>query len=140
MLIYIHVMFLGLLTEHVSFIVNIHVEYGSEGIVSAAGDVYSFGILLMETFTRKKPTDEVFEEGRSLKFWVKEALPDSVTEIADANLLGEENFAATRDCILSTLEVAVDCSVERRIDITDVLSRLKKVRTKFKKSVPMTSL
>ncbi|KAJ0081588.1 hypothetical protein Patl1_10488 [Pistacia atlantica] len=116
-------------------------EYGSEGIVSARGDIYSFGILLMETFTRKKPTDDMFEEARSLKCWVKEALPDSVTEITDANLLGEENFTAKKDCILSTLELAVDCSVEsseRRIDITDVLSTLKKIRTNFEKSVAMT--
>ncbi|KAK0578780.1 hypothetical protein LWI29_016104 [Acer saccharum] len=56
---------------------NLIVEYGSQGIVSVTGDVYSFGILMMETFTRKKPTDNMFEEGTSLKLWVKEALPDS---------------------------------------------------------------
>ncbi|KAJ0016576.1 hypothetical protein Pint_10367 [Pistacia integerrima] len=63
------------------------------------------------------------------------------SSLTDANLLGEENFTAKKDCILSTLELAVDCSVEsseRRIDITDVLSTLKKIRTNFEKSVAMT--
>ncbi|KAK0578874.1 hypothetical protein LWI29_017618 [Acer saccharum] len=59
---------------------NLIVEYGSQGIVSVTGDVYSFGILMMETFTRKKPTDNMFEEGMSLKLWVKEALPDSAKD------------------------------------------------------------
>ncbi|KAK9229859.1 hypothetical protein WN944_022825 [Citrus x changshan-huyou] len=42
-------------------------EYGSEGRVSTNGDVYSFGIMLMEIFTRKKPTDEIFSGEMTLK-------------------------------------------------------------------------
>ncbi|KAG6703362.1 hypothetical protein I3842_07G081100 [Carya illinoinensis] len=34
-------------------------EYGSEGIISTSGNVYSFGILILETFTRKKPTNSL---------------------------------------------------------------------------------
>ncbi|PQP95639.1 cinnamoyl-CoA reductase 1-like [Prunus yedoensis var. nudiflora] len=42
-------------------------EFGMEGIISTRGDVYSFGIVLMETFTRRKPTDEMFVAERNLK-------------------------------------------------------------------------
>ncbi|KAK3206853.1 hypothetical protein Dsin_020899 [Dipteronia sinensis] len=116
-------------------------EYGSEGIVSVRGDVYSFGILMMETFTRKKPIDNMFEGGMSLKCWVKEALPNSITEVVDANLLGEEHFTATKDCISSILELAVDCSTdspERRLDITIVLITLANIKTMFQKRVART--
>ncbi|KAL2538730.1 LRR receptor-like serine/threonine-protein kinase FLS2 [Forsythia ovata] len=34
-------------------------EYGTEGIVSTSGDVYSYGVMLLEMYTRKKPTDEI---------------------------------------------------------------------------------
>ena len=37
-------------------------EYGLEGMISAKGDVYSYGVLLMETLTRKKPTNECLPE------------------------------------------------------------------------------
>ncbi|KAL5839327.1 hypothetical protein ACOSQ4_011935 [Xanthoceras sorbifolium] len=113
-------------------------EYGSEGIVSVRGDVYSFGILLMETFTRKKPTDNMFEEGMSLKCWVQKALPQLVNEVVDANLLGEENLTSTKDCISSILKLAVDCSEdlpEKRLEIINVLRSLVNIRTRFQKSL-----
>ena len=55
------------------------IEYGREGRVSTNGDVYSFGIMLMETFTEKKPTDEIFNEEMTLKQWVNDWLSISTT-------------------------------------------------------------
>ncbi|GAY64667.1 hypothetical protein CUMW_235190 [Citrus unshiu] len=67
-------------------------EYGSEGRVSTNGDVYSFGIMLMEIFTRTKPTDEIFSGEMTLKRWVNDLLPISVMEVVDANLLRGRTF------------------------------------------------
>uniref|UniRef100_M1DQ22 Serine-threonine protein kinase, plant-type n=1 Tax=Solanum tuberosum TaxID=4113 RepID=M1DQ22_SOLTU len=36
-------------------------EYGQDGIVSTGCDVYSFCIVIMETFTGRKPSDEIFK-------------------------------------------------------------------------------
>ncbi|GMP36408.1 hypothetical protein CsSME_00008547 [Camellia sinensis var. sinensis] len=44
-------------------------EYGSEGRVSTNGDIYSYGVMLLETFTRKKPTDEMFSVEINLRQW-----------------------------------------------------------------------
>ncbi|KAK0579361.1 hypothetical protein LWI29_025173 [Acer saccharum] len=65
----------------------------------------------------------MFEEIMSLKLWVKDALPDSVSEIPD--LLGEENLGAKLDCISSTLQVAVNCSEEAKDDTVAYINKEK---------------
>ncbi|KAL2513430.1 putative LRR receptor-like serine/threonine-protein kinase [Abeliophyllum distichum] len=71
--------------------------YGSEGIVSTSGVVDSFGIMLLEMYTRKKPTDAMFGEKMRLKGWVIQSLDENkIIEVVDANLLRREdtNFSA----------------------------------------------
>ncbi|XP_030460858.1 probable LRR receptor-like serine/threonine-protein kinase At3g47570 [Syzygium oleosum] len=64
-------------------------EYGMESEVSREGDVYSYGILLLEMFTGVSPTNERFRENFNLHKFVKEALPEQPLEITDPFLLQE---------------------------------------------------
>ncbi|KAG8378640.1 hypothetical protein BUALT_Bualt07G0006400 [Buddleja alternifolia] len=66
-------------------------EYAMGGQVSILGDVYSFGILLLEIFTGKRPTDDnISPENLSLHHFVKMGLPERVTEMLDNSALREE--------------------------------------------------
>ena len=40
-------------------------------------DVYGFGIILMETFSRMKTSDEIFKEDLTLKNWIEESVPNA---------------------------------------------------------------
>jgi serine/threonine protein kinase len=37
------------------------IEYGEGAYISTSGDVYSLGILLLEMFTGRSPTDDMFK-------------------------------------------------------------------------------
>lgn len=108
-----------------------------EGIVSTAGDVYSYGVLLMEVFTRKKPTNEMFSGEMSLKHWVTQLLDSgSLLSAVDSNLIQheDETFDAKVQCVSSVLHLALDCSKDQpkdRIDMKDAVTRLTKVKTVF---------
>ncbi|CAL4889196.1 unnamed protein product [Urochloa decumbens] len=121
-------------------------EYGLGNEVSAQGDVYSYGILLLEMFTRKKPTDSEFGEDFSLHAYVKMAVPDQVANIVDSYLIqevdGKEGFTSDYDrikdirsaCITSILRVGISCSKETptdRVKIGDALKELQAIRDRF---------
>ncbi|KAL7243526.1 hypothetical protein ACSBR1_015844 [Camellia fascicularis] len=111
-------------------------EYGSEGIVSPKGDVYSYGIMLMETFTMKKPTDEMFAGELSLKNWVNESLTCAVSKVIQVDILGkdDEHYNVKEHCIKSIMQLAISWCADspgERLDIKDVLSTLEKIKVEF---------
>ncbi|XP_019166751.1 PREDICTED: probable LRR receptor-like serine/threonine-protein kinase At3g47570 [Ipomoea nil] len=115
-------------------------EYGSEGIVSTKCDVYSYGILLMETFMTTKPSDEIFFENLSLKVWVKNSMPNRVIDIIDANLLAPDEEPSTEKikCLSCIMELALRCCLEspvERICVKEVAATLQKIKRQLACSI-----
>nr|XP_027095892.1 probable LRR receptor-like serine/threonine-protein kinase At3g47570 [Coffea arabica] len=110
-------------------------EYGSEGIVSTRIDVYSFGIVLMEVFSRMRPSDEMFLGDLSLKSWIEDSLPDAL-QVVDANLIRpeDEHFTHKLKCVLLIMNLALNCcreSPRERMNMKDVLAELLKIKNQF---------
>lgn len=66
---------------------------------STEGDVYSYGILLLEMFTGRRPTDQIFKDGLNLHQFTMMALPVKLLQIMDHTLLlrdVEETTSTTR--------------------------------------------
>ena len=98
------------------------VEYGEGYVVSTLGDVYSLGILPLEMFTGRSPTDDMFRDSLDLHKFAVAALPNGAMEIADPTIwLHEEakdlgaayvNVMRSRreECLVSVIALGVSCS------------------------------
>ncbi|KAM3306486.1 hypothetical protein P3S67_013356 [Capsicum chacoense] len=96
----------------------VKIRYGLEGLVSTKCDVYSYVVMLLETFIRRKPNE--FEGDLSLAQWVSYSLPDAVMNVVDANLaipMGK-GLQKELDVVASIMKVALDCCAESPARLT----------------------
>jgi len=89
------------------------VEYGEGSAVSTTGDVYSLGILLLEMFTGRSPTDDMFRDTLDLHKYAECGLSERVLDIADSTLWlhleSTDSIARSRikDCLVSVFRLAI---------------------------------
>lgn len=116
---------------------------------STSGDVYSYGILLLEMFTGMRPTHRMFSDGHTLHNYAKLALPEQTVSIADPTLFQHKEEGETssskestqndssscgykiQECLISVLKVGIACSEElpaHRPQSNDVVSQLHAIR------------
>lgn len=107
-------------------------EYGEGGQISPHGDVYSFGIVLLEMFTGKPPTHDMFTDGLTLLKYAKMAYPSQLMEIVDPLLLSVENARGEINRVMySVTRLALACSSKRpteRLSIRDVVAEMHRIR------------
>ena len=134
-----------------TYILCVIAEYGMGNKVSTYGDVYSFGILLLEIFTEKRPTDKIVQESLNLHDFVKAALPERILDIVDPILLRKREVGERRmnditrnecpngipksqECLILILGIGVTCFVEfsrERMNMSAVITKLNSIRQKL---------
>ncbi|KFK27498.1 hypothetical protein AALP_AA8G390600 [Arabis alpina] len=111
-------------------------EYGMGGQPSIHGDVYSFGVLILEMFSGKRPTNELFGGNFTLHSYTKSALPERVLDIADKSILNIGLRVGFRiaECLTLVLEVGLQCCEEspmNRLATSEVAKELISIRERF---------
>jgi hypothetical protein len=83
---------------------------------------YSYGVLVLETVTGKRPTDSRFRQGLSIREYVDLALQKEVADAVDTRLSldlenelhtgGDSSYKKKMDCVFSLLELGMSCTQE----------------------------
>ncbi|GLJ20846.1 hypothetical protein SUGI_0380110 [Cryptomeria japonica] len=112
-------------------------EYGIGGNLTTKGDIYSYGILILELLTRKRPTDNMFNEGINLQKWIEIHFPDRISDVVDNCLLTDAHELETSmgmECLNQLIQIGLFCtreSPQQRPDMTEIVDRLKTIRGAF---------
>ncbi|KAE8807770.1 putative LRR receptor-like serine/threonine-protein kinase [Hordeum vulgare] len=116
-------------------------EYAESGHASTCGDVYSFGIVLLEMLTGKRPTDDMFRNELTIVRFVEMNFPDHTLNFLDSRLVNECNDAIDQIAagmenppifqpLLSLLRVALLCTRQfptERLNMREVATQMRKI-------------
>lgn len=124
-------------------------EYWTGAKATTFGDIYSYGILLLEMFTAKRPTNDLLSNEGSLCKYVATALPEQVKEVVDPLLLAylksndglenvrnlvEINESEMSNFFLSIFRIGLSCASTSPLDrrsMKDVTIKLQKIKKAF---------
>ena len=107
-------------------------EYAYGETLTDKVDVYSYGVVVLEMITKRRPTSNVFMDGKSLATWVQSAVHGNWMDVIDLDLKKEiQDGLAAQETIYSVLVLALACAKESPIDrptmldVRDALVHLK---------------
>jgi serine/threonine protein kinase len=123
-------------------------EYGLGSKISTEADVYSYGIIILEMLTGKRPTDDMFNNDFSLYTFVERSFPQNIGNILDPRIspsyrheepgsaMNQENhpMAGTMSCIIELVKIGLLCAADAPKDrpaMQDVYSRVTAIKEVF---------
>ncbi|XP_022983359.1 putative receptor-like protein kinase At3g47110 [Cucurbita maxima] len=135
-------------------------EYGIGGRISIEGDIFSFGILLLEMIIGKRPTDDMFGDDGNIHELATVALCQGMLAIVDPSLF-EESFQQEQnediiqeiaimseedrkrfvprwmeECVVSATKIGLSCSSPvpgERTPINVVINELQSIKSSYLK-------
>ena len=101
---------------------NVNAEYGMSQQISTKGDVYSFGVLLLQLITGCSPTGEKFSNGISLHEFVDRAFTKNIHEVVDPTILQDDRNAGDlmKNCVIPLIIIGLSCSTTSPKDRPDM--------------------
>ena len=79
------------------------------GRLSRKSDVFSYGVMLLEVFTGKRPTDPMFVGELDIRRCIHQAIPTNVMYVVDEQLQ-QDPAGSLNDFLIPVLEIGLLCS------------------------------